>query len=310
VWTHLAFVATRSSVTLYANGVAVGSHTVRMNLPMASLGDKRAGFRGDLQEVRGTLSCMFCSIFCAIYSISHEGIQTQRCFSLGRHPCVDRPIFLRYRVLVHVSVRVWYLRGQVRYWRCARTASELRRDMHYQLAPSLRPWTLLAYWTMNEGLGQYVALQSCSCAWSHTWLQITLAFTIICTFALMADVGGAPVSLDASVSSLLLTSWAGMLLTSRSSTPGASPMVPPGQFPMRRPRPWPRPMLQTPRYACTMIVIGFVRWSLAVVLDGIARQRSLTSLTLAGLVSAWLCAVGWTHRPRRTVGVAMSCGLT
>ncbi len=49
-------------------------------------------------------------------------------------------------------------RGQVRYWRCARTASELRRDMHYQLAPSLRPWTLLAYWTMNEGLGQYVVL--------------------------------------------------------------------------------------------------------------------------------------------------------
>ncbi len=45
---------------------------------------------------------------------------------------------------------------QARYWRCARTASELRRDMHYQLAPSLRPWTLLAYWTMNEGLGQCV----------------------------------------------------------------------------------------------------------------------------------------------------------
>ncbi len=66
MWTHLAFVATRSSVTLYANGVAVGSHTVRMNLPMASLGDKRAGFRGDLQEVRGTLSCIlqrFCVIF-------------------------------------------------------------------------------------------------------------------------------------------------------------------------------------------------------------------------------------------------------
>ena len=29
--------------------------------------------------------------------------------------------------------------------------------MHTQLAPSLRPWTLLSYWTMNEGMGQYVA---------------------------------------------------------------------------------------------------------------------------------------------------------
>jgi hypothetical protein len=47
--------------------------------------------------------------------------------------------------------------AQARYWRCARTASELRRDMRVQLAPSLRPWTLLSYWTMNEGLGQYVA---------------------------------------------------------------------------------------------------------------------------------------------------------
>jgi hypothetical protein len=68
VWTHLAFVATRSCVTLYANGVTVGSHTVRMNLPMASLGDKRAGFRGDLQEVRGTLFCMFCSVFVSFSS--------------------------------------------------------------------------------------------------------------------------------------------------------------------------------------------------------------------------------------------------
>jgi hypothetical protein len=75
--------------------------------------------------------------------------------------CVCWPILFDF---VCMSACVWYLRGQVRYWRCARTASELRRDMHYQLAPSLRPWTLLAYWTMNEGLGQYVAVQYCICA--------------------------------------------------------------------------------------------------------------------------------------------------
>jgi hypothetical protein len=65
VWTHLAFVATRTGVTLYANGVTVGTHGVRMPLPMTSLGDRRAGFKGDMQEVRATCSRAHCMRICA-----------------------------------------------------------------------------------------------------------------------------------------------------------------------------------------------------------------------------------------------------
>jgi hypothetical protein len=46
---------------------------------------------------------------------------------------------------------------QVRYWASIRTPGELRRDMRVQLRPSQLTWTLLAYWTMNEGMGRYVA---------------------------------------------------------------------------------------------------------------------------------------------------------
>jgi hypothetical protein len=159
-----------------------------------------------------------------------------------------------------MSACVWHLRDQVRYWRCARTASELRRDMHYQLAPSLRPWTLLAYWTMNEGLGQYVVLLS-----AHFAFMLVDAPGGVIRCALHAWFMVAALLLDAFVLSLL---WylAGMLLMSRSSIPGASPMAPPGQFPTRRPRPWLHPMPQTPRYTCAMSVFRFAHWSLAVVL--------------------------------------------
>jgi len=45
---------------------------------------------------------------------------------------------------------------EVRYWRSARSAGEILRDMRQQLDVSVRPWTLLGYWTLNEGRGRYV----------------------------------------------------------------------------------------------------------------------------------------------------------
>ena len=58
-WVHLAFVATRNEVTLFVNGGKVGAHPVRMQLPMNALGCRRAGLKGDLQEVRRVLcACM------------------------------------------------------------------------------------------------------------------------------------------------------------------------------------------------------------------------------------------------------------
>jgi hypothetical protein len=40
-----------------------------------------------------------------------------------------------------------------------------------------------------------------------------------------------------------------------------------------------------------MSVIRSIEWSLVVVLEGIARRRSLTWLTRFGLMSAWFCVV-------------------
>ena len=61
-WTHLAFVATQSTVTLIANGKEIGSHNIRMHLPMSLIGAKTSGLKGDLQEVtrRHRLSCASC----------------------------------------------------------------------------------------------------------------------------------------------------------------------------------------------------------------------------------------------------------
>ena len=45
----------------------------------------------------------------------------------------------------------------MRYWRAARTPGELARDLRRQLDVTVRPWTLLGYWPMDEGKGRYVA---------------------------------------------------------------------------------------------------------------------------------------------------------
>jgi len=50
-WTHLAFVGTTSNTTLYANGVAVDSVSISLNLPLARLGNTGDRLNGVVDEV-------------------------------------------------------------------------------------------------------------------------------------------------------------------------------------------------------------------------------------------------------------------
>jgi hypothetical protein len=91
-WTHLAFVASASTVSLYANGELVGAHSVRMSLPMQTIGAYRAAFKGDLQEVRAVdvnaRSVLLPSLPLARTSISHavaDSLVLRR-----RSPCRER----------------------------------------------------------------------------------------------------------------------------------------------------------------------------------------------------------------------------